>query len=71
MKAMFMLADLQSHSLECLYDWESSREQFLYSLKARDIFLKVSESVDSLNWYRKRVRKYNKFIVSVISCYKI
>ena len=49
MKAMFLLADLQSHSLECLYDLESNREQFLYSLKARDIFLKVSESMDSLN----------------------
>ena len=29
----------------------SNREQFLYTLKAHDIFLKVSESVDSLNWY--------------------
>ena len=28
-----------------------NREQFLYLLKARDIFLKVSQSVDSLNWY--------------------
>ena len=28
-----------------------NREQFLYKLKAHDIFLKVSESVDSLNLY--------------------
>ena len=47
MKAMFLLADLPSHSLGYLYD----REQFLYLLKARDVFLKVSEHVDSLNWY--------------------
>ena len=42
MKAMFLLADLPSHSLECLYDKESNREQFLNSLKAGDIFLKVT-----------------------------
>ena len=46
-----LFADLPPHSLECLYDKESNREQFLYSLKACNIFLKVSESVDSLNWY--------------------
>ena len=51
MKAMFLLACLPSHSPECLYDYESNREQFLFLLKACDIFLKVSESVDSLNWY--------------------
>ena len=51
MKAMFLLADLPSHSLGYLYDKESNREQFLYKLKVHDIFLKVSESVDSLNWY--------------------
>ena len=38
MKATFLLADLPSHSLECLY------------AKRCDIFQKVSESVDSLNW---------------------
>ena len=48
---MFLLAGLPSHSPECLYDKESNREQFLFSLKAGDIFIKVSESVDSLNWY--------------------
>ena len=46
-----LLAYLPSHSLGYLYDSESNREQFLYKLKAHDIFLKVSESVDSLNWY--------------------
>ena len=46
-----LLAYLPSHFLGYLYEWESNREQFLYKLKARDIFLKVSESVDSLNWY--------------------
>ena len=51
MKAMFLLAYLLSHSLGYLYDYESNREQFLYKLKAHDIF---------------RVRKYNKFIVSII-----
>ena len=51
MKAMFLLACLPSHSPECLYDYESNREQFLFSLKACDIFLKVSESVDFLSWY--------------------
>ena len=51
MKAMFLPADLPSHSLECLYERESNRAQFLYLLNARDIFLKDSESVDSLNWY--------------------
>ena len=50
-KSDFLLADLPSHSLECLFDKESNKEQFLFSLKARGIFLKVSESVDSLNWY--------------------
>ena len=51
MKAMCLLAYLPSHSLGYLYDKESNKEQFLYKLKAHDIFLKVSESVDSLNWY--------------------
>ena len=51
MKAMFLLAYLPSHTLGYLYDLESNREPFLYKLKARDIFLKVSKSVDSLNWY--------------------
>ena len=51
MKAMFLLAYVPSHFLGYLYDKESNREQLLYKLKAHDIFLKVSESVDSLNWY--------------------
>ena len=51
MKAMFLLAYLPSHSLGYLYDKESNREHFFYKLKAHDIFLKVSESADSLNWY--------------------
>ena len=51
MKAMFLLAYQPSHFLGYLYDWESTRKQFLYKLKAHHIFLKVSESVDSLNWY--------------------
>ena len=32
MKAMLLLADKASQSLKCLYDWESNRERFLYSL---------------------------------------
>ena len=40
MKAMFLLAYLPSHSLGYLYDLESNREQFLYKLKAHDIFYK-------------------------------
>ena len=43
-----LLAYLPSHSLGYLYDLESNRELFLYKLKDHDIFLKVSESVDSL-----------------------
>ena len=34
------------------------------------IFLKVSGSVDPLNWYG-RVRKYNKFIVCITSANEI
>ena len=59
---MFLLAYLLSHSLGYLYDEESNREQFLYKLKAHDIFLKVSESSDSLNWYGKRV----SFFLSIV-----
>ena len=45
MKAMFLLADPPLHSLGYyLYDLESNSERFLYLLKARDIFLNVSES---------------------------
>ena len=45
MKGMFLLADQPLHSLGYyLYDLESKREQFLYLLKARDMFLNVSES---------------------------
>ena len=59
MRAMFLLADLPSHSLECLYDSESNRELFLVSLKACDISLKVSKSVDSLNWQGSKTSRYN------------
>ena len=51
MKVMSLLAGLLFYSLGCTYDLESNREQFLNLLKTHDIFLKVSETVDSLNWY--------------------
>ena len=44
MNAMFSLADLPSHSLRYLYDWESNREQFFYLPGARDIGSKSSEN---------------------------
>ena len=40
MKVMFLPADHPSRSLECLYERESNRDQFLYLLNARDIFSK-------------------------------
>ena len=51
MTAIFLLAYLPFHSLGYLYDQESNRTISLKAKKAHDIFLKVSESVDSLNWY--------------------
>ena len=55
MQEMLLLVYLLFHSLGCLYDLESNREQFHYLLKACDIFLKDFESMDSLNLHSSQL----------------